>query len=160
MLSPEADRYPQSTNLRVLLGSATTEWRISTRRSPNGTRRSRFTEDPKLREAIARAEHEREVSGSYSELRDEHFLLRYDGQKNEQLSGGILSSLEGSYQDLVLDLDYSPTESVVVLLYPNQDFRDITRSPTWVGALNDGKIRIPVSGLTQVTPDLARVSEA
>ena len=45
----------------------------------------------------------------------------------------------------------------MVLLYPNQDFRDITRAPNWVGALNDGKIRIPVSGLTQMTPDLARV---
>jgi len=50
-----------------------------------------------------------------------------------------------------------PTETIVVLLYPNQDFRDITRSPNWVGALNDGKIRVPVSGLTQMTPDLARV---
>jgi hypothetical protein len=58
---------------------------------------------------------------------------------------------------LVLDLDYSPVETIVVLLYPNQDFRDITRSPAWVGALNDGKIRIPVSGLSQMTPDLARV---
>jgi tetratricopeptide (TPR) repeat protein len=157
LLSPEADRYPQSTNLRVLLGSAyygkenldqaITEWKKALA----------FHDDAQLRDAIARAERERDVSGSYSELRDEHFLLRYDEQKDARLSSSILSSLEGSYQDLVLDLDYSPTESIVVLLYPNQDFRDITRSPTWVGALNDGKIRIPVSGLTQVTPDLARV---
>ena len=57
----------------------------------------------------------------------------------------------------MLDLDYAPTEAIVVILYPNQAFRDITRTPGWVGALNDGKIRIPVSGLTQMTPDLARV---
>jgi tetratricopeptide (TPR) repeat protein len=157
LLSPEADRYPQSTNLRVLLGSAYYGMENLDQAIAEWNKALAVHEDAKLREAIARAGHEREVSGSYSELRDEHFLLRYDGQKNEQLSGGILSSLEGSYQDLVLDLDYSPTESVVVLLYPNQDFRDITRSPTWVGALNDGKIRIPVSGLRQVTPDLARV---
>jgi hypothetical protein len=90
-------------------------------------------------------------------LRSEHFLLRYDGQQNEKLSGEILNSLDGSFQDLVLDLDYSPTEAIVVILYPNQAFRDITRTPGWVGALNDGKIRMPVSGLTQMTPDLARV---
>lgn len=58
---------------------------------------------------------------------------------------------------MVLDLDYFPTETVVVILYPSQDFRDITRTPSWVAALNDGKIRVPVSGLTQMTPDLARV---
>ena len=91
--------------------------------------------------------------GSYSELRSEHFLLRYDGQQNEKLSGEILNSLDGSFQDLVLDLDYSPSEAIVVILYPKQDFRDITRTPSGVGALNDGKIRIPVSGLTQMTPD-------
>ena len=90
-------------------------------------------------------------------MRSEHFLLRYDAQQNEKLSGEILNSLDGSFQDLVLDLDYSPTEAIVVILYPNQAFRDITRTPAWVGALNDGKIRIPVSGLTQMTPDLARV---
>jgi peptidase MA superfamily protein len=32
----------------------------------------------------------------------------------------------------------------------------VTRSPNWVGALNDGKIRVPVSGLTDMTPALAR----
>ena len=118
---------------------------------------ARFHDNPQLRAAVERAQRERDVSGSYSELRSEHFLLRYDGQENEKLSGAILNSLDGSFQDLVLDLDYSPTEAVVVLLYPNQAFRDITRTPSWVGALNDGKIRVPVSGLTQMTPDLARV---
>jgi hypothetical protein len=57
----------------------------------------------------------------------------------------------------VLDLDYFPAEAIAVILYPNQAFRDITRTPSWVGALNDGKVRVPVSGLTQMTPDLARV---
>jgi len=114
-------------------------------------------DNAQLREAVARAQRERDVSGSYSELRSEHFLLRYDGQQNEKLSGAILNSLGGSFQDLVLDLDYVPSETIVVILYPNQAFRDITRTPSWVGAMNDGKIRVPVSGLTQMTPDLARV---
>jgi tetratricopeptide (TPR) repeat protein len=157
LLSPEADRYPQSTNLRVLLGSAYYGMENLDQAIAEWSKALAVEDNPQLRDAVARAQREREVSGAYSELRSEHFLLRYDGQKNERLSGEILSSLDGSFQDLVLDLDYSPTETIVVLLYPNQDFRDITRSPNWVGALNDGKIRIPVSGLTQMTPDLARV---
>ncbi len=157
LLSPAADRYPQSANLRVLLGSAYYGMENLDQAVIEWKKALAIHDDPPLREAITRAEREREVSGDYSELRDEHFLLRYDAEKNERLSGEILRSLQGSFQDLVLDLDYSPTETVVVLLYPNQDFRDITRTPTWVGALNDGKIRIPISGLTQVTPDLARV---
>jgi len=114
-------------------------------------------DDPQVREAVAKAEREQEVSRTYAELRTEHFLLRFDGQQNDKLSGEILNSLDGSFQDLVLDLDYSPSEPIVVILYPNQAFRDITRTPAWVGALNDGKIRVPVSGLTQMTPKLAQV---
>jgi hypothetical protein len=114
-------------------------------------------DNPRLHEAIAKAEREREISGFYRELRSDHFLLRYGGEQGETLSAQVLNSLEGSFQNLALDLEYSPREVIVVLLYPNQAFQDITRSPNWVGALNDGKIRVPVSGLTQMTPELARV---
>jgi tetratricopeptide (TPR) repeat protein len=157
LLLPEADHYPQSPDFRVLLGSAyygmenldqaITEWNEALALQDN----------PQLREAVARAQREQEISGAYSELHSEHFLLRFDGQQDEKLSAEILNSLDGSFQDLVLDLDYSPSEAIVVILYPNQAFRDITRTPAWVGALNDGKIRVPVSGLTQMTPALARV---
>ena len=33
----------------------------------------------------------------------------------------------------------------------------MTRAPSWSGALNDGKLRIPISGVSSVTSDLARV---
>jgi len=157
LLSPAAERNPQSPDFRVLLGSsyygmenldqAITEW----------NKALAIQDNPQLREALARAQHEHEVSGAYSELRSEHFLLRYDGQQNEKLSGEILSSLDGSFEDLVLDLDYSPSEAIVAIVYPHQAFRDITRTPSWVGALNDGKLRIPVSGLAHLNPELARV---
>ena len=157
LLRPEADRYPQSPDFRVLLGSdyygmedldqALMEW----------NKALTLEDNPRLREAVEKVERERDVSGSYSELRSEHFLLRYEGEQAEKLSGEILNSLEGSFQNLTLDLDYSPSEVIVVILYPSQAFRDITRSPAWVGALNDGKIRVPISGLTVMTPELARV---
>jgi len=157
LLSPEADRYPQSPDFRVLLGSAYYGMENLDQAITEWNKALALKDNAQLREAVAKAQREQDVSATYSELRSEHFLLRYDGQQNEKLSGEILNSLDGSFQDLVLDLDYSPSEAIVVILYPNQVFRDITRTPTWVGALNDGKIRVPVSGLTQMTPDLARV---
>jgi hypothetical protein len=54
-------------------------------------------------------------------------------------------------------LGASPRDSVAVILYTNQAFFDVTQAPSWTGALNDGKMRIPVSGLDSLTPDLARV---
>lgn len=44
-----------------------------------------------------------------------------------------------------------------MILYTEQAFADITRAPGWVGALNDGRIRVPVEGLTSVSEELSRV---
>ena len=52
-------------------------------------------DNPRVREAIAKAEHEREIAGSYRELRSEHFLLRYDGEHGEKLSGEVLTQPGG-----------------------------------------------------------------
>ena len=45
----------------------------------------------------------------------------------------------------------------MVTLYTGQAFFDVTRAPSWSGAVNDGKLRIPISGMTGMTADLARV---
>jgi hypothetical protein len=44
-----------------------------------------------------------------------------------------------------------------VVLYTNEAFFDVTRAPSWTGALNDGKLRIPLHGLDSVSGELARV---
>jgi tetratricopeptide (TPR) repeat protein len=157
LLLPASDRYPESADILLLLGSAFYGMENLDQALSAWNKALALHDDPRLRAAIDKAEREQAVAGSYQELRSEHFLLRYEGQENEKLSEEVLNSLEGSFRDLVLDLDYFPRETIVVLLYPNQAFQDITRSPKWVGALNDGKIRVPVSGLNQMDTELARV---
>jgi hypothetical protein len=44
-----------------------------------------------------------------------------------------------------------------VILYTNRQFHDVTRAPSWADGLNDGRIRVPVQGLQQMTPELALV---
>jgi hypothetical protein len=65
--------------------------------------------------------------------------------------------LEDDFRDISTALNYIPSEPVTIILYTNQVFADITRAPKWVGALNDGRIRVPVQGLTAVSPELASV---
>ncbi len=155
-LLPASGRHAQSPDVLLLLGSAYYGLEDLNQAITEWNKALALRDDPHLREAVAKAERERQASSSYRELRSNHFLLRYEGQK-EKLSDEVLASLEASFQNLALDLNYAPTETIVVLLYPSETFRDITRSPSWVGALNDGKIRIPVSGITQMSTDLARV---
>ncbi len=157
LLLPASDRYPKSADLYLLLGSACYGQENLDQAITEWNKALAIQDSPHLREAVAKAERERSVAGSYQELRSEHFLLRYEGGQAEGLSGEVLQTLEAVFQDLERDLDFYPSETIVVLLYQNQAFRDITRSPSWAGAINDGKIRVPVSGLTTMTPELARV---
>jgi len=157
LLLPAADRFPKSPDIHLLLGSAFYGMEHLDQAIGEWNKALAIQDNPQLREAVAKAERERGVAGSYLELRSEHFLLRYEGREAEKLSADVLNSLEGSFRDLVLDLDYSPREVIIVLLYPSEAFRDITRSPSWVGAMNDGKIRVPISGLNTMTAELARV---
>jgi hypothetical protein len=44
-----------------------------------------------------------------------------------------------------------------VTLYTKEAFFDVTQAPGWVGAINDGKLRIPIEGVSGMTPELSRV---
>jgi hypothetical protein len=107
---------------------------------------------------LAKAQKDAAAEESFSENQSSHFTLRFEGkQTSESLRRAILSTLESQYDELAQMLGASPRDSVAVILYTNQAFFDVTQAPSWTGALNDGKMRIPVSGLDSLTPDLARV---
>ena len=69
----------------------------------------------------------------------------------------ILDTLERHFRDLERDLETSPREPITVILYPGQAFYDVTQAASWTSALFDGKIRVPVEGLTSVTPQMSAV---
>ncbi|MGA8870609.1 MAG: hypothetical protein WA434_04190 [Candidatus Acidiferrales bacterium] len=113
--------------------------------------------DPEVESALAKARRDKAEEESYREGETAHFDLKYYGGANPNLARDILRTLEGDFQDLESQLDYTPPDQIAVILYTQQAFADITRAPGWVGALNDGRLRIPVQGLTEVTPELAHV---
>lgn len=157
LLLPAAVEYPKSADIPMLLGSAYYSSENLDRAIEQWKKALALQDSQPLREALTKAEKEKETASSYEQIESTHFLLRYDGTEAKGLGKEILGTLEASFRDLQLDLDYYPRETIVVLVYSKDAFRDVTRSPTWVGALNDGKIRVPVSGLTDVTPELARL---
>jgi tetratricopeptide (TPR) repeat protein len=113
--------------------------------------------DPDVERALEKAERDKNEEESYREGQTAHFTLKYTGGATPDLAKGILRVLEEDFDDLSSQLDYTPQEQIAVILYTEQAFADITRAPSWAGAINDGRIRVPVQGLTSVTPDLARV---
>jgi len=120
-------------------------------------RAERLRPDAEVEQALAKAERDKSEEESYREGETAHFDLKYYGGATPDLARGILRVLEDDFRDLESQLDFTPPEQIAVTLYTQQSFADITRAPGWVGALNDGRLRIPVQGLTHVTPELARV---
>ncbi len=98
------------------------------------------------------------MESEFSQGESPHFTLHYEGkQTSESFRGQILSTLESDYDDLVRDLGTPPHDNILVTLYTEQAFFDVTHAPSWSGAMNDGKLRIPISGLSTVTSELAHV---
>jgi len=114
--------------------------------------------DPAVQQFLAKAQREQSAESEFVENESSHFVLHYEGhQSSDAVRMQILTVLESDYDDLVRDLGTPPRDNIHVTLYTETAFFDVTHAPTWAGALNDGKLRIPISGLTSVTPELARV---
>jgi hypothetical protein len=113
--------------------------------------------DADVQIALEKAERDIREEENYRENESAHFQLRYNGAAEPGLARDVLHTLEGHYQQMESALNYTPPEPIGIVLYTEQGFADITRAPEWVGALNDGRIRVPVQGLTGMTPELSRV---
>jgi tetratricopeptide (TPR) repeat protein len=107
---------------------------------------------------LKRAERELNTESGFNQEASNHFALKFEGEQvSPALRRQILDVLEQSFSDLERDLDYTPRNPIQVILYTNKQFFDVTRAPGWTGALNDGRLRIPISGISVVDSNLARV---
>ncbi len=115
----------------------------------------RLSPDESLRELLEKAKREAAVEGRFAETARGHFVLRYEGGKPaEALSDDLFRTLEHDYDGIAADLGIEPKAPVTVVFYSAQQFSDVTKSAGWVGALNDGKMRIPLGEVASITPQL------
>ncbi len=114
--------------------------------------------DAQVQRYLEKAERDATAESEFTQNESSHFTLKYEGKQTpESLRRDLVSTLESHYGDLVRDLGVAPRGSIAVILYTDQAFFDVTQSPSWAGAVNDGKLRIPVNGMNSVTPELSRV---
>jgi hypothetical protein len=113
--------------------------------------------DKEVQVALDKALADKKEEESYKENESSHFKLRYSGAAAPALARDVLRTLERHYSEIESELSFSPPESIGVILYTQDAFSDITKAPAWAGALNDGRIRVPVQGLANVDAELSRV---
>jgi tetratricopeptide (TPR) repeat protein len=147
---------PDSADVAKLMGwaeyglnripEAVAEWKRAQKLQP----------DPEVAKALEKAERDARAEVGFREGQTTHFVIRYTGGAAPLLAGEILHTLEIHFGQISALLDYTPPEPIGVILYTDQQFQDITRAPSWAGAINDGRIRIPIQGLASITDELSR----
>lgn len=86
-----------------------------------------------------------------------HFTVLFEGPADEAMARRALEILEEAYFRVGTALFTFPERPITVVLYTEQQFRDITRSPEWAAAAYDGRIRVPVRGALDKSDELQRV---
>ena len=149
---------PDSVDLLRLLGMARYDADRTADAIEAWKQAQELSPDPNTERLLHKAERELRVEERSSKKESLHFTLHYQGDRTSaSLQSQILASLENHYQDIARQLGYEPSANIIVILYTQKEFMDITEAPSWAGALNDGKLRIPISGISSMTSELARV---
>jgi tetratricopeptide (TPR) repeat protein len=123
------------------------EWQLSQQIAPN----------PGVAALLAKAQRDQKVERGFHEGETSHFILHYEGDAMPELAQAVMGALDQDFQTIEATLGYTPPEPITVILYTNRQFFDVTRAPSWADGINDGRIRVPVQGESQMTPQLAMV---
>lgn len=113
--------------------------------------------DKGLKSELARVAGEKEAEDMMGIREGSRFLVRFEGGENAVAGYVIGILLEEAFIKVGSELGIWPEERVETLLYSKDAFRDITRSPSWAGAIYDGRIKLPAGGITEKTALLERV---
>ena len=103
-------------------------------------------DDSKLSNRLAAWRADADVHRNFEERRYDRFKVMFQGHADEALAARATEVLNAAFWRIGNVLGAFPADAVVVMLYTEQQFRDITRAPEWAGGIFDGRIRIPAAG--------------
>jgi tetratricopeptide (TPR) repeat protein len=113
--------------------------------------------DPQLQSKLEAWRKEAALHGSFQHNLNSHFTVLFEGPAEQELAAAALHALESAYWRIGTALLAYPPNIITVILYTDEQFRDITRSPSWAGGLYDGTIRIPMREALNNLPQLEKV---
>jgi tetratricopeptide (TPR) repeat protein len=97
------------------------------------------------------------LHGGFQRTLSPHFTVLFEGPAEQRLAAAAVDALEAAYWRIGTALLAYPPTVITVVLYTDEQFRDITRSPTWAGGVFDGKIRVPMRGALNDPRQLEKV---
>ncbi|MBI3610569.1 MAG: tetratricopeptide repeat protein [Nitrospirae bacterium] len=111
--------------------------------------------DPALRLHLAKVRREKETQAGFQQEASRVFTVKFEGREERDAAQRALRDLEEAYREIGKAASYYPQQPITVILYSDQQFRDVTRTASWTQGLFDGKIRVPIGGAA-TEPDLLK----
>jgi len=97
------------------------------------------------------------LQSTFFQSQGAHFTVLFEGPQDYDLANRSLEVLEDAYSRIGLALSVFPTDPITVVLYTQEQFRDVTRAPAWAAGAYDGRIRVPIRGALGQPDELDRV---
>ena len=149
---------PKLAQARALLGQI--QYRMGEPRLAIRTYETLLATAPDDREARAtldRWQREAALHDRMDQAVGSHFTVSFEGPAEASLAAGALEVLDRAYWRIGQLLGTYPSEPIPVVLYTGEQFRDITRAPSWAAGAYDGVIRVPMRGALDKPEELDRV---
>ena len=105
--------------------------------------------DPQLTSKLNAWRADAEASRGFVERRVDRFRVMFQGHVDKALAARTTELLESAFWRIGKTIGAYPSDPVVVMLYTEKQFRDITQAPEWSGGIYDGRIRVPAAGAAQ-----------
>lgn len=106
----------------------------------------RVPDQPRMRSRLEEWRREAVLHAEFRSARGGHFTVLFEGPAEEAAAAAAVDILEDAFARIGDALQTFPSEPTTVVLYTQQQFRDVTRTPGWSGGLFDGRIRLPIRG--------------
>jgi len=103
-------------------------------------------DDEEARDLLERWKRESELHDRMHLTVGDAFTVSFAGPQEAALADAALEALNRAFWRIGDLLGAYPLKSVTVVLYSDDQFRDLTRSPPWAAGAYDGIIRVPVRG--------------
>ncbi len=108
-------------------------------------------ENDRLNAWFEKISSETKVEEDFRTKEGSHFIVKYESGENAVAGHLISLLLEEAYMRVGYEYGFYPEDSIVAILYTKVQFQDTTRSPSWAGAIYDGRIKMPAGGVTEKT---------
>lgn len=97
-----------------------------------------------LRKKIETLGKEAKVEKKMKTYHGEHFIIKYHDQETRMEGFELRELLRQTYRAVSQEFGYYFKHQVAVLLFDEDEFKQITQTPHWAGGIYDRKIRLPV----------------